>query len=410
MPSISLRMSVLISILFYYSTSISAQFSKNASQEIVIGSIDSLYSNVLEEQRELWIHLPENMDSTRKYPVVFLLDAPAHFYVTAGLLKLLTQWNMPQSFLVGIPNTDRTRDFTPTHVPFQRGRKSPTSGGAANFLAFLEKELKPYLAEKYPVEDMSTLVGHSTGGLFVVYTYLEHPEVFDHYLALDPSLWWDKEDLVMRSADLINPAKHKDKSLYIAAANSTGIDSARVRKMKSVPTEMLRANLHFHDVLVENRERLNFTWDYYENEDHGSVVFPGLHNGLRSLYSWYPFPERWRFNSPKQYTAEQLTGPFFTHFEKLSKHFKREMKPDWQFINDVGFFMLTGHNLPKKALAYLEMNLKFYPQESRSYVALGDYYLMRKKKKEALSYFNKAVALDGNPEALKKSEELKKED
>ncbi len=394
--------SVLILASFCIQFSTTAQFSQNQDKQIVIGTIDSLYSDVLGEQREIWVHLPEKMDSGKKYPVIFLLDGPAHFYTTTGLLKLLTQWNMPPSILVGISNTDRIRDYTPTNVPFQRGRKSPTSGGAANFITFIDSELKPYIRDKYPTEDMSTVIGHSTGGLFVVYAYLHHPSVFDAYLAIDPSLWWDKEKLVTQSQGLINPEIHQNKSLYIAAANSTGIDTTRVRKLKSVSTEMLRANLHFHDILIKNRDQLDFEWGYYGDEDHGSVVVPGLYNGLRSLFSWYPFPERWRFNTPKRFTAEQLTGPFFTHFEKLSQYFKREVKPDWQFINDVGFFMLTGHNLPEKAIAYLEMNLKFYPEQSRSHVAMGDFYVLRKKKKEAAMHFNKAIEIDGNPEAQKK--------
>lgn len=397
-----LTRSVLILAYFCIHIYAVAQFSQNQDKQIVIGNIDSLYSQVLGEQREIWIHLPEKMDDDKKYPVIFLLDGPGHFHTTTGLLKLLTQWNMPPSILVGISNTDRIRDYTPTHVPFQRGRKSPTSGGAANFIRFIDTELKPYIRDKYPTEDMSTVIGHSTGGLFVVYTYLHHPSVFDNYLAIDPSLWWDKEKLVSQSQELVNQKKYQSKSLYIAAANSTGIDTTKVRKLKSESTEMLRANLHFHDILVKNRNQLNFEWSYYGEEDHGSVVVPGLYNGLRSLFSWYPFPERWRFNTPKRFTADQLTKPFFDHFEKLSQHFKREVKPDWQFINDVGFFMLTGHNLPKKALAYLEMNLKFYPDESRSHVAMGDFYVLRKKKKEAAAYFKKAIEIDGNLEAQKK--------
>lgn len=397
---------ILISLCFHFCAT--AQFSQNQDKQIVIGTVDSLFSEVLNEQREIWVHLPEDMDDSKKYPVIFLLDAPAQFYATTGLLKLLTKWNVPKSILVGIKNTDRTRDQTPTNVAFQRGHESPTSGGAANFVSFIETELKPYLNDKYPTEDMNTIIGHSTGGLFVIYAYVHHPAIFDNYLAIDPSLWWDKEKLVTESKGLINQGKHQDKSLYVAAANSTGIDSTRVRRLKSEETEMLRANLHFHDILVKNSNQLNFEWDYYGDEDHGSVVPPGLYNGLRSLFSWYPFPERWRFNTPKGYTAEQLTQPFINHFEKLSKHFKREVKPNWQFINDVGFFMLTGHNLPKKALAYLEMNIKFYPQESKSYVALGDFYTMRNKKRDAIAYFEKALEMDGNKEAEKKLKALKK--
>lgn len=401
------RILLLISLLsiHLYTT---AQFSQNENKQIVIGTVDSLFSETLQEQREIWVHIPEKVEEDKKYPVIYVLDGTSHFYSVTGILKLLEKWNLPKSIVVGIPNTDRTRDFTPTHVAFQRGHKSETSGGALNFIKFIDEELKPYLQSKYPIDTMSTIIGHSTGGLFVLYTYTHHPEVFDNYLAIDPSLWWDKEKLVTQSKKLLNTSTHQNKSLYIAVANSINIDTTKVRKLKSEPSEMLRANLNFHDILVKNKNQLDFTWDYQGNEDHGSVVVPGMYNGLRSLFSWYPFPERWRFNTPKAYSEKELTEPFYVHFEELSKRFKREVKPDWQFINDVGFFILTSHKLPKKAQAYLEMNLKFYPEESRSYVAMGDYYTVRNKKEEAMKHFKRAIEIDGNKEAQSKWNALNK--
>lgn len=385
-----------------------AQFNQNEEKQIVIGKVDSLYSNILQEQREIWIHTPEDFDRMKQYPVIYVLDAPQHFYVITGMLKQLIPWKIPKSIIVGITNTDRTRDFTPTNVPFQRGHESETSGGASNFIKFIDEELKPFINNKYPTENNSTIIGHSTGGLFVLYSFLHHENSFDNYLAIDPSLWWDKEHLVKTAQDQLSKSSKEDKSLYIAVANSLGkaMDTVKVRKDKTIPTEQIRANLKFHDVLVKNNERLNFTWEYFEREDHGSIVVPALYNGLRSVFSWFPFPEMWRFNTPKKYTVEQLTEPFYAHYKKLSTRMKREIKPDWQLLNDIGFFMLDGHNLPKKALAYLEMNANFYPNESKSFVALGNYFLSQKNKSAAIKYYKKAVGIDANQEAQAKLKEL----
>ncbi|MEP2935774.1 MAG: alpha/beta hydrolase-fold protein [Gilvibacter sp.] len=385
-----------------------AQFNQNQEQQLVIGKVDSLYSNILQEQREIWIHLPEDFDNSKQYPVIYVLDASQHFYVITGMLKQLIPWQIPNSILVGITNTDRTRDFTPTNVPFQRGHKSETSGGASNFLKFIDEELKPFINNKYPTENNNTIIGHSTGGLFVLYSFLHHENSFDNYLAIDPSLWWDKENLVNETQGLLNKGNRKEKSLYIAVANSIGktMDTVKVRKDKTVPTEQIRANLKFHDLLVKNSKELNFTWEYFNNEDHGSIVVPAQYNGLRSIFSWFPFSEMWRFNTPKAYSAKELTDPFRSHYKKLSIRLKREVKPDWQQINDIGFFMLDGHNLPKKALAYLEMNADFYPDESKSFVALGNYFLSQKNKSEAIKYYKKAVEIDGNQDAQAKLTEL----
>lgn len=387
-----------------------AQFDQNDENQIVIGKVDSLYSEVLQEQREIWIHVPEDFDKSKLYPVIYLLDASEHFYVFTGMLKQLTPLKIPESILVGITNTDRTRDFTPTNVPFQRGQKSETSGGAHNFIQFIDTELKPFISSKFPTENNSTIIGHSTGGLFVLYSYLFHENTFDNYLAIDPSLWWDKEHLVNAAQSQFEKGNRKEKPLYIAVANSIGetLDTVKVRKDKSVPTEQIRANLNFHDILVKNKKQLNFTWEYFDDEDHGSVIIPAQYNGIRSIFSWFPFPELWRFNTPKRYSAKQLTAPFYTHYEKLSNRMKREVKPDWQLINDIGLYMLEGHNLHKKALAYFEMNVDFYPNESKSFVALGNYYLARNKKSKAILNFEKAFKIDGNEEAQIKLKELGK--
>lgn len=385
-----------------------AQFTQNSEKQIVVGKVDSLYSKILKEQREIWIHIPEDFNSTKKYPVIYVLDASQQFYVITGMQKQLTPFKIPQSIIVGITNTDRTRDFTNTNVPFQRGHESETSGGASNFLKFINQELKPYINNKYPTENNNTIIGHSTGGLFVLYSYLHHENSFDNYLAIDPSLWWDKENLVKETQELLNKGNRKEKSLYIAVANSIGkaMDTVKVRKDKTVPTEQIRANLKFHDLLVNNNKDINFKWEYFENEDHGSIVVPAQYNGLRSIFSWFPFPEMWRFNTPKEYSAKELTEPFKTHYKELSIRMKREVKPDWELLNQVGFFMLDGHNLPKKALAYLELNADFYPNESKSYVALGNYFLSQKNKSEAIKYYKKAVGIDANQEAQTKLKEL----
>ncbi len=387
-----------------------AQFNENDERQIVIGKVDSLYSNILQEQREIWIHLPEDFDNTDQYPVIYVLDASQNFYVVTGMLKQLLPWQIPNSIVIGITNTDRTRDFTPTNVPFQRGHESETSGGASNFIKFIDEELKPFINNKYPTENNNTIIGHSTGGLFVLFSFLHHENSFDNYVAIDPSLWWDQENLVKEAQELLNKGNRREKSLYIAVANSIGkaMDTVKVRKDKTEQTEGIRANLKFHDLLVQNSKELNFTWEYFKKEDHGSVVIPAQYNGLRSVFSWFPFTEMWRFNTPKEYSIEQLTEPFQSHYEKLSIRMKREVKPDWELLNQIGFFMLDGHNLPKKALAYLELNADFYPNESKSFVALGNYFSSQKNKSEAIRYYKKAVEIDANQEAQAKLKELDK--
>lgn len=401
---------ILITSLFFIGLHASGQENKTAKGEIIIGKVDSLYSKVLQEHREFWVHTPEKYDPSKRYPVIYVLDAIGHFQAVTGMLTRLDKWQMPKSIVVGIKNKDAIRDYTPTNVKSSRKHNTETSGGAKNFAKFLDEELHCLITETYKTESNATIVGHSTAGLFVIYSYLHNDSVFNNFIAVDPSLWWDDEDLVKQSRKLIDKRNYKGKSLYVAVANSIGerMDTVKVRRDRSEITEQIRANLKFHDVLAKRKKELDFKWEYFKNEDHGSIVIPGQYNGFRAVFSWFPFKEMWRFNTPQGYSAKELTEPFYKHYKKLSFHMGREMKPDWQLVNDIASFMLEGHDFPEKALAYLKMNVDFHPDNSNSYVALGDFYVKEDENEEAIKSYKKAIEIDGNEEAKRKLKKIER--
>src|SRR4051812_47288562 len=126
-----------------------------SDNKIVIGKIDSVYSKILNEQRKIWVYTPDmtSGNHNQHWPVVYLLDGDGHFPSVVGLIQQLSQVNgnniFPEAIVVAIPNTDRTRDLTPTHVtsdpPMMDSNFSKTSGGGENFAAFIEKELMPHI-------------------------------------------------------------------------------------------------------------------------------------------------------------------------------------------------------------------------------------------------------------------------
>ena len=116
------------------------------SGQIVIGQMDSLRSEILDETRNIWVHVPDEATGAiygkSSYPVLYLLDGPGHFHAVTGLLNNLGQNGIvPKMVVVAIPNTDRTRDLTPSHVDVMFGDSSfvVTSGGGDKFLKFMEK-------------------------------------------------------------------------------------------------------------------------------------------------------------------------------------------------------------------------------------------------------------------------------
>jgi hypothetical protein len=202
---------------------------KTENNSITIGKIDSLHSKILGEERKIWVYVPDGAkDTSKRFPVLYLLDGDAHFSSVVGMIQQLSGVNgntiCPDMIVVGIPNTDRTRDLTPTHsLLYPDGTKSKdlkSSGGGEKFTAFLQKELIPHIDSLYPVAPYKMLVGHSFGGLTVMNIVVHHPDMFNTYVAIDPSMWWDKQKLLNQARDAFQKNNYKGKALYLGVANT----------------------------------------------------------------------------------------------------------------------------------------------------------------------------------------------
>ena len=223
--------------------------------KIVIGKVDSVYSTILKEQRKVWIYTP-NMkagmqDPSKRYPVVYLLDGEGHFESVAGMIQQLSQVNgntiVPEMIVVGIPNTDRTRDLTPTHVvndpPMMDSNSSKSTGGGENFTSFMAKELMPHIDSLYPTQPFRILIGHSFGGLAVINIITNHTKLFNAYIAIDPSMWYDKEQFLKVTQKKLASQKYNGTSLYVGIANtmSEGMTLEKLEKDTSVGTRHIRS-------------------------------------------------------------------------------------------------------------------------------------------------------------------------
>jgi predicted alpha/beta superfamily hydrolase len=194
------------------------QVSTAQTTPFTLGEIHQLPSAVLNETRTLNVYLPEGYQQaiSRKYPVIYLLDGSGNedFIHVAGLVQFLTMIEqIPPVILVGIANVDRKRDFTfPTTVKKDK-EDFPTTGGSANFIRFMNTELQPYVQQHFRTNDTTTLIGQSLGGLLATEILLQHPTMFNHYVIVSPSLWWDHESLLKRARKL--PAARTDARVFL---------------------------------------------------------------------------------------------------------------------------------------------------------------------------------------------------
>ncbi len=189
--------SIILFLLLALTISVNAQDKK----PFVLGITEQIKSQQLSETRTLNIYLPEGYDKdTAHYPVIYLLDGSANedFIHVVGAVQFLTMIQaMPRTIVVGIANVDRRRDFTfPTTIDSDKAAY-PTTGSSAPFISFLGNELQPYIQNHYRTNSFKTIIGQSLGGLLATEILLKHPELFNDYIIVSPSLWWDSESLLL---------------------------------------------------------------------------------------------------------------------------------------------------------------------------------------------------------------------
>ncbi len=185
-----------------------------------------LKSDVLGEERTILVRTPAGYEAgTQRYPVLYMTDGDAHINHTGASIEFLSRnGRMSELIVVGITNTDRTRDLSPTHVKTAAaaGVQFPTSGGADKFLKFIESELIPDIEKRYRVQPYRILAGHSLGGLFVVHAMLSRPELFNSYIAVSPALQWDNQVAVKRAEDFFKTRKEFDRTFYFSLGREPG--------------------------------------------------------------------------------------------------------------------------------------------------------------------------------------------
>jgi predicted alpha/beta superfamily hydrolase len=385
--------------------------------KIVIGKVDSVYSTILKEQRKVWVYTP-NMKSGaqnpgQRYPVLYLLDGDGHFESVAGMIQQLSQVNgntiVPEMIIVGIPNTDRTRDLTPTHIisdpPMMDSNSSKNTGGGENFTAFIEKELFPHIDSIYPTQPFRVLIGHSFGGLTVMNIITNHTKLFNAYIAIDPSMWFGKEQFLKATQQKLATQKYNGTSLYVGIAN-TMPDGMTVEKMKkdtSLDTRHIRSIFAMDKFIKDNPGNgLKYASKYYGDDDHGSVPLISEYDGLRFIFSWYRFKfSRADFMEP----GTEIVQKMKQHYQTISKEFGFKVSPPEMEINGLGYNALSLKQYAKAA-ALFELNIENYPESGNVYDSYADVLIAQKDTIKAIANYKKAFSITKSEETKQKLDQL----
>ena len=238
---------------------------------------------------QIYIALPEDYDSSSEtYPVLYFLDAWAQFGILKQAYWLLSFFDeVPPLLLVGIASEGdaqdflyyRARDYTPTKVAPEKlspevARFTPVSGGAPNFLRFLEEELFPMIETEYRADKSDRAIfGVSYGGLFATYVLFNRPELFQRYLLGSPSLWWDEEVMFRQEENYAKEHKSLPARVFLTVGSEEG-------EGMTSRWEKLRDRMNSRDY-----KGLELASKIFEGETHMAVI-PATHSrALRVLYS-----------------------------------------------------------------------------------------------------------------------------
>ncbi len=363
---------------------------------IVIGTKHSIVSEVLGENREYWVSLPESYhqpaSSHKKYPLLIVLDGRSHFRSISGAVNYMSfgynrNRKIPEMIMVAVRNVNRERDFTPDKIITRR--KNDT-GGADKFLAFLDSELIPQIEQEYRTMPYRILFGHSLAGLFATHAYMKKDAPFNALIAVDPSFGtWDAQKMDAK-LDTLTDQSFK-RYLYIATAN-WGKRNIRNRDR----------HMRLYESLNRKYEgELPARLEYFENENHGSVPLIAFHNGISAIFEGYGISDR----------DVDSKARLLEHFQALSERLSYNFSPPETLVNRIAYRLLRSRNETDhaKALEFFVLNAENYPESFNAFDSLGEAYEALGDKTKAISSYEKALNLSpDNSRISGKIERLRK--
>jgi hypothetical protein len=343
-----------------------------AQGPLSMGELFAIDSKVMGEQRRVLVWTPPGYAvGTAAYPVLYLTDADRQFGHTVMTVEFLSRnGRMPPMIVVGLFNTDRTRDLTP-YKDKDDDAQLPTAGGADRFLQFVETELIPWVEGKYRTQKFRAFAGHSFGGLFAVHALATRPTLFNAVVAVSPSLPWRQGEAVKRIDTMLAQQRTLKGALYVTlgdegAAMKSGLDRLRA--------------------VLEERAGKGLRWDLVEmlDEDHGSIVLRSHYNAFEKVF------DGWRLPRTSNGTFKGGLKAVEAHYAKLSDRLGWAIAPPEATINALGYATIADRQIDE-GLEYLQANVRNYPSSANAYDSLGEGLEAAGRLDDALAKYEEAI-------------------
>lgn len=335
-------------------------------------------SRVLNEERKITIYkppvLPEYAGAAS--PIIYTLDGEYHADFVAQIINYVCERfaTMPPITVVGIENfgTARSRDLTPLVAKDSTVYK--TSGGAEKFLQFIREEVFPVVEKDYKKPPYRVLVGHSLAGWLAIHSLLQHPEMFNSYVASSPAMHMDNSAYLKILEEKINNSTERPNRLFFNVAHEPFPYLRNAKKIDSL-------------LQVKKLKGLSFQFQYYPGETHATVYMKSFYDGLHFIFEMDP--------PGAGLSLMDITWSLFeNHYKNMSEIFGYTMKPEEGLINNYGYqFLLVEINIDK-AIEFFKKNVENYPQSANVYDSYAEALLAKGDKKNSMINYEKAFQMD----------------
>jgi predicted alpha/beta superfamily hydrolase len=341
-------------------------------ERIYSGDAFRLQSKAMNETRRYLVQVPEDyafVDDA--YPVLVLLDGDEYFQLISATVKLLASTGrIPEMIVVGVPNTNRFRDLSP--LPPAPGDSTAREDWPRKFSSFMSDELLPEIDRSYRTRPYRVLIGHSVGGLFVVYSMMNAPAAFRGYISISPA-FADNRALVNEVEPFLLSNKNLQADFYMTMANERG--------------QQLGGAWALSSILQEKASRdLRWQFQRYPEESHFSVIHRSVYDGLQFVF------QGWNLMEPFALYEQGGLAAIEKHYGQLSARVGYDVPMAegslTSILNSVG-----SRNRHAEGEQVVTKVLALYPNSSNVHFTLARFFSGMKDEQRAIAHLTRTLEL-----------------
>lgn len=332
--------------------------------------VETFESKILNEKRTIRIHIPKSFEKTENFPLILTLDGEYMFYNLIGNSELLLATEkIPESVIVGIDQNyfDSTKIWARNNDCSYNSKNAELKGKGIKFKEFIEKELVPYLTDKYKAGNYKVLAGHSFTATYPNF-FLFDNSVFNSYILLSPYL---PESI---SQKIIDKLSNNNKFLSYYISTSEYDLSEHLKTIKKIDSTLTK--------IVFN-PKTEYTFNNFKGETHYSLINRSFPFALKAIFKDY------QIITDKEIEAEKdLLVYLKNKYTKIKKHYGinlsireddldaiywlAEEREDWNSLKEIG-----------------EFSVNIYPEYSDGYFMLSAVEEQNKNYEKALNLYQK---------------------